>query len=79
MTIKKGFSKGKSMHGKGSSKLNTTSEYIDRRKKEHSAYRTSRASSYQCEFKESNDGFLVIVKENGDEVKTSAKYKGEDK
>lgn len=72
MTIKKGFSKGKPTYGSGSSKLNVTSDYIDRRK--NSAYRTSRAKSYQCEFKESADGYMVIVKEDGTEVKTGAKY-----
>ena len=43
MGIKNVFGRGDSYYGKKSSRLNLPSDEIDRRKKENSAYRTSRA------------------------------------
>ena len=60
------FGKGSSTHGKHSSKLNFPSQCIDRRKKENSAYRSSKPRSGQLI---EENGTTYILFKDGEKVK----------
>ena len=64
------FGKGKAVYGKHSSKLNVTSDRIDRRLKENAAYRSSKPRKGQL-VKE--DGETYIVFSDGEKVETEIK------
>ena len=61
------FGLGKPTYGKTSSSLNLHSEYIDRRKKENSSYRSGKVRKGQLVREE--DGVYILF-EDGERVKT---------
>lgn len=65
MAIKNIFGKGKAVYGKGSSKLNLPSQSIDRRKKQHSDYRSSNPRS--GELKKIDEVFYVVFDDGSKE------------
>jgi len=64
------FGKGKAVYGKHSSKLNVTSDRIDRRLKENAAYRSSKPREGML-VKE--DGETYIIFDDGEKVETEVK------
>jgi len=64
------FGKGKANYGKHSSKLNVTSERIDRRLKENAAYRSSKPRKGQL-VKEEGETYIVF--NDGEKVKSNVK------
>ena len=64
------FGKGKAVYGKHSSKLNVTSERLDRRLKENSSYRSSKPRKGQLVKEE---GVTYILFNDGEKVETEVK------
>lgn len=64
------YGKGGSTHGKHSSTLNMPSQYIDRRKKENAAYRSSKVTKGQLV---TEDDSSYIIYSDGRKVKVDIK------